>query len=287
MANGLCLSIHALIVLHETPTTASHDVLLQQICRAMDPGDCKLQLGDKKHLQPLTSRVRFKLRGKVTEAWHKAFLSIQMVLNRDEAFKGSYSFHRDAKVILDKAKRLARGQSEILRAKGAAITLRHALELEGVLTGKVWHDSCEVLQQIEGIGASYSRLLAVAGIDTISALQSSDPHAIELALKRHTPFGFTIRDAALAMPRMALSCRIQRGQDGGRRRTLQIHYSAQTKARCSLALLMIGKGKAVRTLYYDMKCQSCDICKEIPLDEEDVEVTVSWMSLSHGKSSLV
>lgn len=284
--NGLCLSIRSMEILNETSVDSPLEIILQQVCRAIDQNDCKLHLGDKTYFQKLSSQVRFKLTGKVSEAWHKAYIAIQVLLNRDDNFKGSYSFHRDAKVIFEKVKKLIRCQAEILRAKGAAITLRNVLELEGILCGKVWHDSREALQQIEGIGASYSKLLCSAGISTIPSLQTSDPYAIETALKRHTPFGLTLREASLAVPKMTLSCTVLSQDDG--KKHLRISYSSLAKSRCYCALLVTDKRRETATvLYYDTSSRNTDIAKEIPLYNDDVEkeLMISWMCLSHGKFS--
>ena len=59
-----------------------------------------------------------------------------------------------------------------------------------------------VLKQINNIGPASVLKLVNAGIRTIEALENTEPHRVEIALKRMPPFGHDVVKAARAFPRL-------------------------------------------------------------------------------------
>lgn len=63
------------------------------------------------------------------------------------------------------------------------------MTLERCLNARSWHDSSTILRQLQGVGTSFVRQLALKGVKTFGDLRKIEPEKLEMWLNRSTPFG--------------------------------------------------------------------------------------------------
>lgn len=279
----LCLSLHSLKVISQTPIIASVENLLHCIAKAMGTGECKLQHGEKGFLSKIANHpsIKFKLREKVCESWHKAFLTIQIVLAKDEDIKTNFTFVKESVNIMNQARRLARALVIFLRIQGATVTLKNAIELEGAINGQVWHEGINVFQQIDGIGPAFALALYRSGIETISALKGTDPGHIELVLRRSSPFGNNLKETMKKIPQLGLNVRPTE-----KKHEILIEASGLIglKERSLIHLIIMTKDSNHRVIMHETFERSFNIRRYIHESEANM-ITVSLMSSFNGKNT--
>lgn len=267
---------HLADTLLQTPKRASHEVLLQQVAKAFDKGDYRFHPGDKGLFSRLTAStaMRFKLKGKIREHWHKAYIMIQVLLSKDDRIKTNYNFAQDSKIIMKKAVRIAELLIKVCLDGGSGITLRNAIELSGAISGGSWHEGEGPLRQIIGIGGSYASSLFKLGIDTVEKFTRLEPQELELSLKRNPPFGHQILAACRSVPRITLECNEQ--EEG---KILDIKCTSFAGSEHTFHLLVIAKKTEYDCLLYEKVIGESIFNKKIPIANLNYkEITISWMS---------
>jgi ATP-dependent DNA helicase HFM1/MER3 len=278
------VSTQALETLIETPRTAGHERLLQQVCKALDLEVCRLQYRDKGLLTRLnsTAAVRYKIKGKISAPWEKAFITIQVVLAKDDSLKLTQGFNQDCKKIMARTKRLVSCLVELLTEQPTGLALRNAIELEGAINGEAWHEMEAVLRQVNGIGPSYASLLTKAGLGTLGQLITAQPSQIEIAVKRNPPFGHQILDACRNIPKLKLSCAYTDQND---QLVFQISCEAQYSGKNTCHLLVISKEKGDhQVLLFETRSRPGITEKTVRVNYSAFhqELTVSWICSSHA-----
>ena len=86
-----------------------------------------------------------------------------------------------------------------------AVGTRNALELARSLSAGVWDNSPFQMRQIAQIGPVAIRKLALAGINSIEALEAAEAHRIEQVLSKNPPFGNKLISQLRDFPKLRVS----------------------------------------------------------------------------------
>ena len=89
-----------------------------------------------------------------------------------------------------------------------AVAVRHALELARSLSAGVWDNSPLQMKQILNIGPVAVRKLAVAGINSLEALEATEPYRIEHLLAKNPPFGSNVLSKLDEFPKFRISLKL-------------------------------------------------------------------------------
>jgi ATP-dependent DNA helicase HFM1/MER3 len=96
---------------------------------------------------------------------------------------------QDKTSVFQYALRLVKCMKECFLHRKDANGVISTMTLERCISARTWHDSPTMLKQLQGIGVSAVRLLALKGIKTFHDLRKTEPEDLELWFKRSTPFG--------------------------------------------------------------------------------------------------
>jgi hypothetical protein len=105
------------------------------------------------------------------------------------------------------ALRIARCMKEIYIHRKDGIAVRNSVLLERCLKAHSWEDSVNIFRQLRGIGASYTRILALKGVRTLAELRQIEPETLEVWCHRNSPFGREIKDELLRIPSYDITIR--------------------------------------------------------------------------------
>lgn len=89
-----------------------------------------------------------------------------------------------------------------------AVTVRHALELARSFSARVWDNSPYQMKQIAQIGLVAIRKLALGGIQSIEALEATEPHRIEMLMSKNPPFGNKLLANLRDFPKLRVSTKM-------------------------------------------------------------------------------
>lgn len=148
----------------------------------------------------------------ISLAAHKISLLIQSELGAvdiptgDQYQKHKLSFQQDKAMVFSHVNRLIRCIIDCQLSIRDSVSTRNALELARSFGARVWENSALQMKQIDQIGIVAVRKLANAGINSIEALENTDPHRIEMALSKNPPFGSKLlaRLADFPKPRVSV-----------------------------------------------------------------------------------
>jgi ATP-dependent DNA helicase HFM1/MER3 len=123
----------------------------------------------------------------------------------DNASDTSSQLQVDQNAIFLCANRLLKCLIDFAGIREDAAFTRNALMLYRSISAQAWDDGPMQLRQITGIGIASVRKLAMAGIGSINALEHAEPHRIENALHKCTPFGLKLQAELKSFPKLRIS----------------------------------------------------------------------------------
>ena len=172
--------------------------------------DIRFRSGEKTPYKDLNNspQIRFRIPVTLDTSAHKVSLIAQSQLASvnlpitEKTQNVLFQYRADVYQVFQHLKRMVRCIIDFSLEKSDSITLRNALFLCRSIGGKCWDDDVMVLKQINNIGPASVLKLVNAGIRTIEALENTEPHRVEIALKRMPPFGHDVVKAARAFPRL-------------------------------------------------------------------------------------
>ena len=145
---------------------------------------------------------------------HKRSLIIQSEFGgvdfpADEQYiKHKRQFNQDKAVLLSASHRLICCVIDCQIHLRDAVTVRHALELARSFGARVWDNSPLQMKQIAQIGLVAIRKLAMGGINSIEALEATEPHRIEMLMSKNPPFGNKLLANLRDFPKPRVSIRM-------------------------------------------------------------------------------
>lgn len=276
------ISLESTETLIKIPPGCSPKDLLEFVCKSLTTEDCRFNSGDKSFLNGVlkSSAIRFPLQGdaRIKEAWQKAFIIIQLYLSKDDSIKWTASCSQDCRSLIPKIERILSCVIEMQLGKRDCEGLRNSIELKGAIAGGSWHDGIGVLEQVEGIGPAYAKKLGSCGISTIAALREAPYAQIELFLKRNSPFGRNAVEAAKKLPHLMLGYTLMTES------LIKVDLKAERGAGHTLYLICNSRENGTSEV---KKFQGKDHLRaSITVNTAgSPQVTISWMSSSHGNLS--
>ena len=158
-----------------------------------------------------SSGIKFPIQVDLAMHAHKRSLLIQSELGGvefpgDEQYaKHRRTFQTEKGIMFSNVHRLVRCVIDTQVHLQDAIGARHALELARSLSAGVWDNSPFQMKQIPQIGPVSIRKLALNGIDSIEALEATEPHRIELLLSKNPTFGSKLLSNLKDFPKLRVS----------------------------------------------------------------------------------
>lgn len=206
-----CLSFKTMCCILDIPLKSSLEALLYALSNAHEYADLKLRNGEKLFYKALSGdpEMRFQLPNGVapTTAAHKVFIIVQMTLGnvdfeqyRERLKQGSSGPALDSYQVFRLAPRICKAMATVALQKEDGGTLKNALQLTRIMSGKAWPGTSVIFRQIDAIGAKSIKVLGSKGITTFQSLARTDPRKIEMLLNRQTGFGNKIVSAAKSFP---------------------------------------------------------------------------------------
>lgn len=159
-------------------------------------------------------QIRFRIPVNLDSSAHKVSLIIQSQLGAvnlpadEKSSANVFQYQTDTFLVFQHLRRLVRCIVDFKFAEGDSVSLRNALFMCRSIGARCWDDWSLVLRQLEKIGPAGVLKLVNAGIDSIEALEHTEPHRIEMALRRNPPFGLQVVDAARAFPKLRVSVNV-------------------------------------------------------------------------------
>lgn len=206
-----CLSFKTMCCILDIPLKSSLETLLHALSNAHEYADLKLRNGEKLFYKALSGdpEMRFRLPNGVapTTAAHKVFIIVQMTLGnvdfeqyKERLKQGSSGPALDSYQVFRLAPRICKAMATVALQKEDGETLKNALQLTRIVSGKAWPGTSVIFRQIDAIGAKSIKVLGSKGITTFQGLARIDPRKIEMLLNRQTGFGNKIVSAAKSFP---------------------------------------------------------------------------------------
>lgn len=206
-----CLSFATMCNILDLPAKSSLEDLLHALSNAHEYADLKLRNGEKLFYKSLAkdSDMRFSLPNGISPstAAHKVFIIIQMTLGnvdwepyKEQLKQGASGPALDSYQVFRVAPRICKAMATIALQKEDGETLKNALALIRVVSGKAWPGTAVIFRQIDAIGAKSIKVLGSKGITSFQRLARTDPRQIEMLLNRQTGFGNKIVTAAKTFP---------------------------------------------------------------------------------------
>lgn len=267
------------------PEGSNHQTVLEVMCKALGPEECKFTSGDKSFLNSISRHncIQFPLNdSRVKYPWQKAFLLTQLLLSRDETVRWTSSTSQDARRIITKLQRICSCVVEMLYIRKDPIAVRNAIELIGAIHGGSWHHGHGPLMQIDGIGPAYAKKIFSSGTQTVAELKDLSCGHVELLLKKNPPFGSVIKAAAGKIPFFALSTKLDST------RILKLVLTGNNCAEDIIFLVICGRDEGGRIQCIELKkYPKREVLAESMLVETlgYNQVTISLMSLKFGTIS--
>ncbi|KAJ9105338.1 hypothetical protein QFC21_001707 [Naganishia friedmannii] len=206
-----CLSFETMRGILDIPAKASLESLFHTLSSAHEFSDMKLRNGEKVFYKSLAKDpdMRFLMPNGTSPSTsaHKVFLLIQMILGnvdwepyKEQLKQGASGPTLDSYNIFRVAPRICKAIATVALQKEDGETLKNALALNRIISGKAWPNSAVIFRQIDSIGAKSITVLGAKGFTTFARLAKTDPRHIEMLLNRQTGFGNKIVTAARGFP---------------------------------------------------------------------------------------
>ena len=158
--------------------------------------------------------MRFPINVDIALSAQKRSIIIQSELGgidypTDEQYlKHRKQYQQDKAILFSHIHRLVRCVIDCQLHRQDAPAARHALELARSLGARVWDNSPLQMKQVPLIGIVAVRKLAVAGINSLEALEEADAQRIEMILSKNLGFGSKILASLKAFPKLRVSLKL-------------------------------------------------------------------------------
>ncbi|EQL32969.1 hypothetical protein BDFG_04949 [Blastomyces dermatitidis ATCC 26199] len=216
------------------PPKAKMSEILSVLTQADEFREIRLKAGEKSLYKELNkgNGIKFPIKIDIALPAHKISLLIQSELGSvdipigDQYQKHKLSFQQDKGLVFSHVSRLIRCITDCQISLQDSVSTRHALELARSIGARVWDHSAWQMKQIEQIGIVAVRKLANAGINSIEAIEATEPHRIDMLLSKHPPFGSRILARVAEFPKTRVSVKLMR-KDIKPRKSVRVGFKAE------------------------------------------------------------
>ena len=176
--------------------------------------------------------IKFPIKVDLALHAHKRSLLIQAELGgvefpTDEQYgKHKRQYNQDKTLVFSHLNRLIRCIVDCRLHVQDSVGARHALELARSFSARVWDNSPLQMKQLPQIGQVAIRKLAMGGVNSIEALETTEPHRIETLLSRNPPFGQKLLGCLKDFPKLRVSLRLM-GKNLRQKQSIQCNIRAE------------------------------------------------------------
>ena len=207
---------------------------LSALSQADEYRDIRLKAGEKALYKKINKAngIKFPIKVDLALHAHKRSLLIQAELGgvefpADEQYgKHKMQFNQDKALVFSHLHRLIRCVVDCRLHVQDSVGARHALELGRSFSARVWDNSPLQLKQLPQVGQVAIRKLAMGGINSIEALETTEPHRIETLLSRNPPFGQKLLGCLKDFPKLRVSLKLM-GKKFRQKQPIQLNIKAE------------------------------------------------------------
>ena len=158
--------------------------------------------------------IKFPIKVDLALHAHKRSLLIQAELGgvefpADEQYgKHKRQYNQDKALVFSHLNRLIRCVVDCRLHVQDSVGARHALELARSFSAGVWDSSPLQMKQLPQVGQVAIRKLVMGGVNSIEALETTEPHRIETLLSRNPPFGQKLLECLKDFPKLRVSLKL-------------------------------------------------------------------------------
>ncbi|KAI9838346.1 MAG: hypothetical protein M1819_005614 [Sarea resinae] len=208
-------------------------IFLSAVAQADEFREVRLKGGEKPLYKEINKglSIKFPINVDIALPAHKVSLIIQSELGgaefpSDEQYqRHKAQYQQDRTTVFQHIHRLIRCLIDCQLYLKDAVSSRNALELARSFSARAWDDSPLQLKQVEQIGPVAVRKFASAGINSIEALEATEPHRIEMIMSRNPPWGNRILNHLKQFPKPRVSMKMM-GQQVKNGQGVQIRIKA-------------------------------------------------------------
>ena len=207
---------------------------LSALSQADEYRDIRLKVSEKALYKQINKAngIKFPIKVDLALHAHKRSLLIQAELGGvefpvDEQYgKHKMQFNQDKALVFSHLHRLIRCVVDCRLHVQDSVGARNALELGRSFSARVWENSPLQLKQLPQVGQVAIRKLAMGGINSIEALETTEPHRIETLLSRNPPFGQKLLGCLKDFPKLRVSLKLM-GKSFRQKQSVQFNIKAE------------------------------------------------------------
>lgn len=207
---------------------------LSALSQAEEYHDIRLKAGEKALYKEINKAngIKFPIKVDLALHAHKRSLLIQAELGGVEfPAEEQYAKHRrqhnqDTTLVFSHVNRLIRCVVDCQIHLQDAVGARHALELARSFSARVWDNSPLQMKQLPQIGLAAIRKLAMGGVNSIEALETTEPHRIETLMSKNPPFGQKLLGGLKDFPKLRVSIKLM-GKEIKPRQSVKINIKVE------------------------------------------------------------
>ena len=207
---------------------------MSALSQADEYRDVRLKAGEKALYKLINqaSGIKFPIKVDLALHAHKRSLLIQAELGgvefpADEQYgKHKRQYIQDKTMVFSHLNRLIRCVVDCQLHIQDSVGARHALELARSFGARVWDNSPLQMKQIPQIGQVAIRKLAMGGINSIEALETTEAHRIETLLSKNPPFGQNLLGWLKDFPKLRVSLKLM-GKNFRQKQSIQCNIRAE------------------------------------------------------------
>lgn len=207
---------------------------MSAISQADEYRDIRLKAGEKALYKEINKAngIKFPIKVNLALHAHKTSLLIQAELGgvefpADEQYgKHKRQYNQDKVLVFSHLNRLIRCVVDCRLHLRDSVGARHALELARSFSARVWDNSPLQMKQLPEVGQVAIRKLAMGGINSLEALESTEPHRIETLLSRNPPFGQKLLGHLKDFPKLRVSLKLM-GKNFRQKQSIQCNIKAE------------------------------------------------------------
>lgn len=212
----------------------NNDWQLSALSQAEEYHDIRLKAGEKALYKEINKAngIKFPIKVDLALHAHKRSLLIQAELGgvefpADEQYaKHKRQYHQDKTMVFSHINRLIRCVVDCQLHLQDAVGARHALELARSFSARVWDNSPLQMKQLPQIGLAAIRKLAMGGVNSIEALEATEPHRVETLMSKNPPFGQKLLGSLREFPKLRVSMKLM-GKDVKPKQSVQIKIKVE------------------------------------------------------------
>ena len=189
---------------------------LSALSQAEEYHDIRLKAGEKALYKEINKAngIKFPIKVDLALHAHKRSLLIQAELGgvdfpvEEQYGKHKRQYHQDKTMVFSHINRLIRCVVDCQLHLQDAVAARHALELARSFSARVWDNSPLQMKQLPQIGLAAIRKLAMGGVNSIEALEATEPHRVETLMSKNPPFGQKLLGSLRDFPKLRVSMKL-------------------------------------------------------------------------------